>query len=434
MKSVWSESLELQRFGKLEGDTSCDVLIIGGGMAGILCAYFLQEAGVNYLLVEGETICSGVTKNTTAKITAQHGLIYSKLIKNFGKSRAKQYLAANLWAVRKFGELCRNIPCDFEERASYVYTLTDRKKIEDEVSAVNKLGFGAEYVEKVPLPLDVKAAIRFKNQAQFNPLKFVSGLLDGLNIREHTFVRKVKDNIAYTDSGTIKAKEIIIATHFPFINSRGLYFIKLYQSRSYTIALENAPDVGGMYVDEAENGMSFRNYQNLLIIGGGDHRTGKPGGRYEELRNFTKTRYRGAVEQYSWATQDCMSLDGISYIGRYSPNTPNLYVATGFNKWGMTSSIVSAKILCDMILEEKKNQYAEVFSPDRSIFTKQLFINLGDTVASLLTPSTKRCTHLGCSLKWNSTEHTWECPCHGSRYNKKGNLIDNPAMHNADVK
>lgn len=433
MKSVWSESVELPKFHQLEGDTSCDVLIIGGGLAGILCAYFLKEAGVNCLLVEGETICSGVTRNTTAKITAQHGLIYAKMIKDFGMHRAKQYLTANLWAVRKYSELCRNIPCDFEEKPAFVYTLTDRRKIEDEVSAVNKLGFAAELVEKVPLPLDVKAAIRFPNQAQFNPLKFAAGIVNGLNIREHTFVKKVKDNIAYTDNGNIQAKKIIIATHFPFINARGWYFIKLYQSRSYTIALENAPDVGGMYVDEAENGLSFRNYQNLLIIGGGDHRTGKPGGRYEELRNFVKTRYRGVVEQYSWATQDCMSLDGIPYIGGYSPNTPNLLVATGFNKWGMTSSMVSAKILCDMVLE-KKNQFADVFSPDRSIFTKQLFVNLGETVVSLLTPSTKRCTHLGCSLKWNSVEHTWECPCHGSRYDEKGNLIDNPAMRNADVK
>jgi glycine/D-amino acid oxidase-like deaminating enzyme len=434
MKSVWSESVELQKFNKLEGDTSCDVLIIGGGLAGILCAYFLKEAGINYLLVEGETICDGITKNTTAKITAQHGLIYSKLIKDFGENKAKQYLAANLWAVKKFSELCKNIPCDFEEKSAYVYTLSDRKKIEDEVNAVNKLGFGAELVEKVPLPLNVKAAIRFKNQAQFNPLKFVAGIVNGMNIREHTFVKKVKDNIAYTDNGNIKAKKIVIATHFPFINSRGWYFIKLYQSRSYTIALENAPDVAGMYVDEAENGMSFRNYQNLLLIGGGDHRTGKPGGMYEELRNFAKTRYRGAVELYSWATQDCMSLDSIPYIGRYSPNTPNMYVATGFNKWGMTSSMVSAKILSDMIQEEKINQFADVFSPDRSIFTKQLFVNLGDTVVNLLTPSTKRCSHLGCSLKWNKTEHTWECPCHGSRFDEKGKLIDNPAMRNTDVK
>jgi len=433
MKSVWSESVDLPKFPKLEGDKSCDVLVIGGGLAGILCAYFLKEAGVDCLLVEGETICSGVTKNTTAKITAQHGLIYAKLIQNFGVQKAKQYLSANLWTVGKYRELSEVFQCDFEEKNAYVYTLTDRKKIEDEVSAVNRLGFGAELVEKVPLPLDVKAAVRFPNQAQFNPLKFAAGIAGGLNIRERTFIQKVKGNVAYTDTGNIKAEKIIIATHFPFINRRGLYFIKLYQSRSYTIALENAPDVGGMYVDEAENGMSFRNYQNLLLIGGGDHRTGKPGGRYQELRNFARTRYRGAVEQYSWATQDCMSLDGIPYIGRYSPNTPNLFVATGFNKWGMTSSMVSARILRDMVLEQK-NQFADVFAPDRSIFTKQLFVNLSDTVVSLLTPSTKRCTHLGCSLKWNEVEHTWECPCHGSRYDEKGNLIDNPAMRNADVK
>jgi len=334
MNSVWSESINIENFKRLDGDRTCDVLIVGGGMAGILCAYFLKEQGVDYLLVEADKIGFGITKNTTAKITAQHGLIYSTLINDEGVEKAKQYLSANLWAIRKYSELCKDISCNFEEKAAYAYSLKDRAKIEKEVAAVNKLGFNAKFCEKTSLPLDVKGAIRYNNQAQFNPLKFISAISKELNICENTFVKKIKDSVAYTDYGNIKAKKIIVATHFPFINSHGLYFTKLYQSRSYVIALKNAPNVDGMYVDEEQNGMSFRNYEDLLLIGGGDHRTGKIGGGYEELRNYAKTFYPKATEKFYWATQDCMSLDSVPYIGRYYKGNPNLYVTTGFNKWG----------------------------------------------------------------------------------------------------
>jgi glycine/D-amino acid oxidase-like deaminating enzyme len=433
MNSVWSESSNIESFKKLDGDCKCDVLIIGGGMAGVLCAYFLKEQGVDYLLVEGGKIGSGITKNTTAKITAQHGLIYSDLIKNTGEVKAKQYLYANLWAIKKYKELGQKIPCCFEGKAAFTYSLKDKKKIEDEVRALKKLGFSAEYFNAVPLPLDVKAAIKFNNQAQFNPLQFIAGIVKGLNIKENTFVKKVKASVAYTDNGNIKAKKIIITTHFPFINTHGFYFAKLYQSRSYVVAYKNAPNVDGMYVDAEQNGMSFRNYNDLLLIGGGDHRTGKIGGGYEELRNFAKTFYPDAEEKYSWATQDCMSLDSVPYIGRYSKGLPNVFVATGFNKWGMTSSMISAKILCDMILEKPCNEF-DVFTPNRTAFKKQLFINLGETLTNFLSFSTKRCSHLGCSLKWNKLEHTWDCACHGSRFDENGKLIDNPAMKNTNVK
>jgi len=190
--------------------------------------------------------------------------------------------------------------------------------------------------------------------------------------------------------------------------------------------LKGAQNVNGMYVDESEAGLSFRNHGELLILGGGDHRTGKNGGKWSELRQFVKEHYPGAEEQYMWATQDCMTLDGIPYIGHYSKSTPNIYVATGFNKWGMTSSMVSAMILTDMVLG-RRNEYAPVFSPQRSILKPQLLVNGAEAITNLLSPNTKRCSHMGCALKWNPTEQTWDCPCHGSRFNKNGALIDNPA-------
>ncbi|OUN21445.1 FAD-dependent oxidoreductase [Pseudoflavonifractor sp. An85] len=426
MESLWEQTWEQPSFPALDGDRNTDVLIVGGGMAGILCAYQLHGAGVPYVLVEAETICNGITKNTTAKITSQHGLIYDKLVSKFGIQRAKQYLAANEAALETYRQLCRNMDCDFEEKAAYTYSLDDAGKVDRELNALDKLGFSAECTDQTPLPFHVAGAIRFPHQAQFHPLKFVSGITKNLHIYEHTRVQELIGTTAVTDHGRIRAKKIIVTTHFPFLNKHGSYFLKLYQHRSYVIALEGAPNVDGMYVDQAQTGMSFRNYKNLLLAGGGDHRTGKKGGGWRELRDFARRHYPQAKEVYHWATQDCMSLDGVPYIGPYSASTKDLYVATGFNKWGMTTSMVSAMILSDLV-QGKKTPYEEVFSPSRSILHPQLAVNGFEAVTSLLTPTTKRCPHLGCALKWNPAEHTWDCPCHGSRFTQDGKLIDNPA-------
>ena len=426
MGSLWEQESRKIRFESLNYDIKTDVLIIGGGMAGVLCAYMLHQSGVPYVLAEAETIGSGITKNTTAKITCQHGLIYDQLIRKFGMERAEQYLKANEDALARYRDLCRNIDCDFEEKDSYVYSLDSRQKIEKEIRALEKLGVHAEDAAHLPLPFSVAGAVRYPKQAQFHPLKFISAVSEGLHIYEHTAVRELAGTEAITDHGKITAKKIIAATHFPFLNKHGSYFIKLYQSRSYVTALENAPDVHGVYVDEAQTGMSFRNYGSLLLLGGGDHRTGKKGGNWRELRNFAQRHYAGAAEKYHWATQDCMTLDGIPYIGAYSAGTENLYVATGFHKWGMTASMVSAIILCDLV-QGKKSPYADVFSPSRTILRPQLAVNAFEAIASFLTPTAKRCPHLGCALKWNPYEHTWDCPCHGSRFAEDGSLIDNPA-------
>lgn len=426
MESLWERTAQKKSFASLDRDIKTDVLIVGGGMAGVLCAYMLHNAGVRYALVEAETICGGITKNTTAKITVQHGLVYDGLIRRFGLERAKLYLEANLRALELYGEMCGRVDCGFEKKDSYVYSLDGRMKIEREIKALAKLGAHAEFVSRPPLPFDVDGAIKYPNQAQFNPLEFAYAVADGLNIYEHTKVRELIGTTAVTDVGRIAAEKIIVATHFPFLNKHGGYFAKLYQHRSYVIALENAPDMGGMYVDEALKGMSFRNCGGLLLIGGGDHRTGKSGGGWQKLRGFAQKHFPDAIERYHWATQDCMSLDGVPYIGAYSSGTDGLYVASGFNKWGMTSSMVSAMLLCDLV-QGRPNKYSEVFSPSRSVFRPQLAVNLFEAAVNLLTPTGRRCPHMGCALKWNPEEHTWDCPCHGSRFTVDGRLIDNPA-------
>lgn len=426
MLSVWTANSEFNSFPKLQGDIKTQVAVIGGGITGILCAYMLKQKGVDCVVLEADRVCKGVTQNTTAKITSQHGLIYNKLIKGFGIEKAQIYLTANENAVKRYRELCKNIPCDFETKDNYVYSVNNLRKIEDETHALVRLGFNPDFASEIPVPISIEGAVKFENQAQFNLLKFLSHIAKNLQIYENTKVIEIRGNEALTFNGKVTADYFIVATHFPFMNKYGGYFAKLYQERSYVIALENGVQIDGMYVDEAKKGMSFRNYKNYLLIGGGDHRTGKDGGNYRELRTFAKIYYPSNPEKYSWATQDCMSLDGVPYIGRYSPKIPNVLVATGFNKWGMTSSMVSAEILSDMVVG-KKNDYEEFFSPSRSVVTPQLAVNMFESAVGLLTPSTKRCPHLGCALKWNSAEHTWDCPCHGSRFTEKGEVIENPA-------
>lgn len=431
MSSIWFENIELPSFPELKKDIKTDVLIIGGGIAGLLTAYMLHERNVPYVLVEKDMICGGTTGNTTAKINVSHGLLYSKLLKSGGVQNAKMYLEANQAAFDKFSELCSEIDCNYERRDNYVYTINDKKKLFDEMNALEQIGYKAEFCKDLPLPMKTAGAVCFKDQAQFHPLKFLLPIAKKLNIYEHTFVREMIGTTAVTDCGKIHAQKVIVTSHFPFINKHGSYFLKLYQHRSYVIALENAQNVNGMYVDDSKTSFSFRNYGDLLLLGGGGHRTGKEGGGWAELREFASIHYPDAVEKAFWAAQDCMSLDDIPYIGRYSANTPNMFTASGFNKWGMTGSMLSAMMLSDMVCG-KKNDFEELFSPSRSIIKPQLFINGFEAVKNLLTPTKPRCPHLGCALKWNNAEHSWDCSCHGSRFSENGIIIDNPA--NGDIR
>ncbi len=426
MESIWKNDLSRVHFDALGGNKSTDVLIIGGGIAGILCAHKLKKEGVDCILVEASEICGGITKNTTAKITLQHGLIYDKMLRRFGENKSRLYVEAQKKACKEYARLCENIDCDYETRDSYVYSLVDRGKIEKEVAALKRLGVNAELSYARELPFSVAGAVRVKSQAQFHPLRFLYNIAKDLPIYEHTKVIELMPNKAKTNHGEVTYKKLIIATHFPMLNKYGLYPLKLYQHRSYVLALKSAPNVRGMYVDEADTGLSFRNYGELLLLGGGGHRTGKQGGCWQELEDFAKKHYKNAEIVGKWATQDCMTLDDIPYIGQYSKSTPNVYVATGFNKWGMTNAMVSADILCDLV-RGKANPHAAVFDPSRTMLRPQLALNAFESTVGLLTPTVPRCPHLGCALKYNKAEHTWDCPCHGSRFTERGELIDNPA-------
>ncbi len=424
MKSLWSE-FSMPCFEKLDRDIKTDALIIGGGIAGILIAYELRKRGIDCIIVEAKQICGGITNCTTAKITSQHGIIYEHLVSSFGTEIAQKYLVANEKAIDKYRKICQTINCVFEEKSSYVFTCENPHLLEEEMKALERISYNAKYVSETELPFSVAGAIKFEGQAQFNPIKFICEISKNLKFYENTTVFEIDGHIAKTSSGNITAKNIVIATHFPFINKHGLYFLKMYQSRSYVTAIEHKCNTD-IYVDGSGSGISFRSYNNFLLIGSGSHRTGKPSSAWDDALTIAKKYYPNAKVKYKWAAQDCMTLDGIPYIGRYSKNTPHMYVASGFNKWGMTSAMVASDIISDLVCG-KENEYADVFSPSRSILKKQLAVNLIETTANMIRPVAPRCSHLGCALRWNKNEHTWDCSCHGSRFDENGNLIDNPA-------
>lgn len=375
MSSIWSEQITLPKFPELQKDLRTNILIIGGGLAGLLCAYYLKQAGLDVVLLEAETIASGVTGNTTAKVTSQHGLRYATMCERYGLARTRQYLEANELAIRQYKKLSWHYQFDFEEKDAYLFSTTDEKVIQKEVDALHRLTYPAEYVTKTELPFEVKAAVRFPKQGQMNPCRLAAEISKDLPIYEHSRVKEMTEYFAVTEKGTVTAEKIIVATHVPMLEKKGLYFLKLYQQRSYVLALKGVEALKGIYLEEKENGISFRSVGDILLLGGGGNRMGKPAGGYEFLRSVSKRYFPDATEYAKWEVQDSMSLDGIPYIGCYSKSTPDLYVAAGFNKWGMTSSMIAAQVLTDLI-QGYDNEYAKLFSPSRKMLSCQLFSNL----------------------------------------------------------
>ncbi|MGN0557146.1 MAG: FAD-dependent oxidoreductase, partial [Acutalibacteraceae bacterium] len=273
------------------------------------------------------------------------------------------------------------------------------------------------------------SAVGIPNGAQFHPLKYFCGIAKELRLFGYARAIEIRDGRVLCDGGSITADNIVVATHFPFINKFGGYFLKMYQQRSYVLALGGIPAdrlPQGMYIDEETGGLSFRRWGDMLLLGGGSARTGCTGDALERLRAEALRLYPEAKIAAAWAAQDCMTLDGMPYVGQYSRRLPNVYVATGFNKWGMTSSMAAAMILRDALLG-KPNEYAAVFSPARSMLHPQLAKNLASTFGNFCRIA-PRCPHLGCALKYNKYEHSWDCPCHGSRFDERGGLLDGPAQ------
>ncbi len=493
MISYWIESVPnlLLKNNSLDKDLNCDVCIIGGGITGITCAYYLSKHGFNVIILEKDLLAKKASGNTTAKITSQHGLFYEYLNNSFSKKFAKDYLTANEIAMNNIENIIKseNIECDFERQSSYIYTNSesDIDKIKNETAILNSLGFPAEYTTSIPLPVsDIAGAIKFPNQAQFHPRKYLAGICNSIlnnkvKIFENTKVYDVKKEkdyyLTFTKNNKIKSKYVILASHYPIINVPGFYFLKMYQETSYLIGLETKQELfEGMYLSSNSPSVSFRTAKfgnkKLLIVGGSSHKVGAKtdlSNSYKFLEEQAKVLYPDAKLIYKWNTQDCISLDKIPYIGRFSNLLPNMYVTTGFKKWGMTSSNVAANIITDKILG-KENPYEYVFSSTRfhpiknnkelgnmvkevtySLAINKLKIpkdtlnNIAKDDGKIIEVDGKKvgvyrdcndkihtiepiCSHLGCELSWNNLDKTWDCPCHGSRFDYNGHSLYDPSI------
>lgn len=447
MESIWTEDTEIRRREPLPGDLDVPAAVIGAGLAGILTAYFLQKAGIRAIVLEADRIGSGQTKNTTAKITSQHNLIYSRLIQTFGRRMAEHYAGANEAAIGEYERLIREkgIDCDFTRCPACLYSQTGPELMKREAEAAASLGIQASFGTGCELPFPVAGVTRFQNQARFHPLKFLAGMAEEVEVYEQTKVLKVEGRRVETARGTVTAEHIVFASHYPFLNVPGYYFARMHQERSYVIALEGAERLEGMYLGIDRGGLSFRSSGDLLLLGGGGHRTGVShkdrtgaGWGYGMLRDRARESYPGCHETARWSAQDCMTLDGLPYIGRFSRRKPCWYVATGFGKWGMTTAMVSARVLTALI-SGRDCPEGDIFSPSRR-FTAQAVKNLAvhgaytvKGLAKHLLPSGNKeiipnCPHMGCRLEWNPQEESYDCPCHGSRFDRKGRLIDGPAQ------
>ncbi|MGB9939845.1 FAD-dependent oxidoreductase [Methanosarcina sp.] len=469
-ESYWLATTPESNYPVLSGDISVDVAIIGGGIVGITSAFLLKQAGVSVAVIEADRIAKGVTGYTTAKITSQHNLIYSRLISQLGRGQAKQYAESNQEAIERIEYIVRSwgISCDFVRKPAYVYAGSEdsAQKILDEVLAARSLGLPAWFEDNLPLPFETYGSVRFNNQAQFHPRKYLCALSreiegDGCHIFEKTRALGIEGGepvVVKTDRGTVRAGDVIQATHFPIVDKPGELFKRLSQSMSYVLGMhieEAFPD--GMFINAEEPVRSLRSQPaeggELIIAVGEGHPTGHGGSaheHYRQLEDWARSIYNVQSIDYHWLTEDVMPDDGVPLIGRLTPDSGHSYLATGFRKWGMTTGTAAAIILTDTILG-KDNPWTEVYDPSRSepvsrfIVREDLpkiepgqgtLIEKGEDKVAVyrdqqgaLYTLNPACRHMGCVVFWNDAEKTWDCPCHGSRYNARGEVIKSPAVY-----
>lgn len=482
----------------LSTQATTNVVIIGGGIAGLTTAYLLQQAGAKVVVLEKERIIEGVSGNTSAKITSLHTLKYHSLMQTFGEETARIYGEANQAGLEKIASLTESlgIDCDFKRTNAYTFAESEKDltKIEDEVKAAQRLGLPASFEATLDLPIAHVGAIRFSNQAQFHPRKYLIGLAEafvqaGGQIIENTRVLNVehvsKTQCELTTSqGNLRASQVIITTHYP-IYDPAFYFSRLSPHRSCVLALSlDEPVIEGMYISSSPEGYSFRNQpdgdETLFIVGGEHYRTGQGGNileRYIQLEAYGRKHFAVKEVRYHWSTQDNATLDGLPYVGNISPNSDNVFVATGFDGWGMTNGTAAGILLSDKIMGIK-NRWEDTFSPNRFKPTVSAVgqlvsegINSGKELLKGFLPKSKLiaenlpkagegdifdtddgkiavscdangqhlavsavCTHLGCIVVWNNAELSWDCPCHASRFAADGKVLHGPAVKDLEQK
>jgi glycine/D-amino acid oxidase-like deaminating enzyme/nitrite reductase/ring-hydroxylating ferredoxin subunit len=480
-------------FPGLDGDRRTDVVVVGAGIMGLTLARTLVDAGVNVVVIDAGPVCAGATGYTTAKVTALHRLIYRELIERHGEERARVYATANKDAVEQIAATAESdaIECDLVRAPAVTYTERPDHvaDVEREIEAAGKLGLAVEFTTKSSLPYPILAAVRLDNQLHFHPRRYCLGLARqivarGGSVHEHTRARGVDrapSGVAVRTGGpTIYADRAVLATHLPFLD-RGGFFARAHPYRSYALATrvrQGAPD--GMYISVEAPTRSLRPAPaGRLIIGGEGHKTGHETDtrrHYAALETWARENFDVESIDYRWSAQDYQTVDGLPYIGQLTARDDRVFVATGFRKWGMTNGTVAARILADRILG-RDNPWADTFTATRmapgASAADFLRENLGvaqhfvaDRLAALRAPTAETlapgeggiarydgaraacyrdeegslhavamtCTHLGCQVTFNTAERTWDCPCHGSRFDVEGRVLEGPAVRNLPSK
>src|SRR5829696_5155469 len=493
--SYWVKSAPETNFPAYQGDDlRVEVVVLGGGITGLTTAMLLKLAGASVAVIEAGRVACGVTGYTTAKVTSLHGLTYAKLLHTFGEPGARTYGEANQAGLELIARLVEQlgIDCDFERLPAFTYTEDPQRvsAVEEEVEAAQQVGMPASFSTDIGLPFPVQGAVRFEEQAQFHPRRFCIGLAaaidgDGGQVFEQTRALDIRLGFpctVKTEHGSLRADHVVLATHLPFFDPAGL-FAKTSPSRSYAALVSLAdPAPPGMYLSADAATRSVRplvSGSRQAVLAGEEHKTGHgPDTRshYQALEAWARERFPVRSVDYRWSAQDYLPADNVPYIGRLIPGYGRLHVATGFKKWGMTHGAVAAMLLRDHIIG-RPNPWAGLFKATRlhplasakEVALHNLDVGLrfvGDRLLTVRPSSIQglapgqagireldgekvaayrdqdgrlhavsgRCTHLGCLVAWNAAEHTWDCPCHGSRYTYDGQVIQGPAVGHLERK
>jgi glycine/D-amino acid oxidase-like deaminating enzyme/nitrite reductase/ring-hydroxylating ferredoxin subunit len=487
-QSYWVVTAPGETYPALAGEVQVDVAIIGAGIVGVTAALLLKRSGRTVALIEAGRVLRGVTGYTTAKVTSSHHLIYAELERVHGGEAARLYGRANQAAIDFIASTCERecIECDLARLDNYTFTEApdQLERLREEAEVAARLGLPASFVPEAPLPFPIAGAVRFANQAQFHPRKYLLPLVAGLRgggsfVFEDSRIVDVDEGESCrisSDAGTVLARDVIVATHFPILD-RGGFFARQTPRREYVVASPAPADPPkAMFVEVGGGGHTVRWVDSpegpLAIIGGEDHKTGNASDtseRYERLEAYGRERLGCGPARYRWSTQDNDSFDRLPYVGKLHPLSGHLYAATGFGGWGMTNGTVAAMILSDLIVG-RENPWADLYSPNRlklGVAGKEMLRegaqDAGHLVAGRLTarsPSAADwlapgeglvvkpglrpiavhrdeagqlhavsavCTHMGCVVTWNRAEQSWDCPCHGSRFDASGRVLHGPA-------
>jgi len=449
-KTLWLETAYPKKaYPALSQDTETEVLVVGGGLSGLAATYLLAKEGKQVTLVEGKEILAGASGHTTAKLTSQHDIIYSKLIPKFGDEGARTYFEANEEALRFARDIAKKDELVPADSVLFSQTKHGDEIIRNEWRAYKQLRIPGKIGKESEIPVDMMSTLTLPDQTQLHPVRFGQSLAEkaveaGAKIYEHSRVQmlNLKENKVVLENGAhIRYGKLILCTHYPVEALRGLQIAKLVVERSYAASALTDKVLKGQYLAVDQPSLSVRTAQidgkSYLVIGGGKHEAGSKsdtGPYYQSLTEKGNELFGISDFPHQWSAQDPQTPDIVPYVGQITDGLPNVFISTGFRKWGMSNSLVSGHILRDIIIG-KPNKAIDLYTPTRSDFGSVLLqalkINgmvaaefVGGHVTRTEAPS---CTHMGCKTRWNEADETWDCPCHGSRFYKDGRVMEGPA-------